>query len=148
MPKSAPARLRCESVASNCSEDLSQPSLSPATFQVVDSSVMRRSRETVHRHRKGAGPERDDAQPDADRKWSIENEPEEKEIAQLQARLKREADEPPESSTYPRHNSVRSDYHESYVEDRQRFKPMKPGENMSDSEWLERSKSLLKTTSL
>lgn len=89
---------------------------------------MRRSRERVHRHRKGAGPERDDAQPDADRKWSIENEPEEKEKAQHQAHLRGKTNEPPESSTYPRYNTVRSDYHESHVEDRETLEPEKPDE--------------------
>lgn len=89
---------------------------------------MRRSRETAHRHGKGQGPERDDAQPDADRKWSIENGPEEKEKASFLAHLKRKANERPESSTYPRYNTVRSDYHESYVEDREPLKPEKPDE--------------------
>lgn len=118
---------------------------------------MRRSRETVHRHGEGAGPERDDAQPDADRKWSIENGPEEKKKASFLAHLKRKANERPESSTYPRYNTVRSDYHESYVEDREPLKPEKPDEagfagpqgnahhfelqSDSDSEWTNSSTS-------
>lgn len=90
---------------------------------------MRRSRERVHSHRKGAGPEREDAQPDADRKWSIENEPEDgKENAQLQTRLGGKTDDPPESSTYPRYDIARSDYHESYVKDREPLEPEKPEE--------------------
>lgn len=97
---------------------------------------MRRSREKVHRDRKGARPERDDAQPDADRKWSIENEPEEeKEKAQLQGHLRGKTNESPESSTYPRHNTVKSDYHESYVEEREPLEPDKPDE--AGFEWPE-----------
>lgn len=89
---------------------------------------MRRSRETVHRHGEGAGPEQDDAQPDADRKWSIEDGPEKKEKASFLAHLKRKPNERFESSTYPRYNTVRSDYHESYTEDRDPLKPEKPDE--------------------
>lgn len=89
---------------------------------------MRRSRETVHRHGEGAGPERDDAQPDADRKWSIEDGPEKKEKASFLAHLKRKPNERFESSTYPRFNTVRSDCHESYTEDRKPLKPEEPYE--------------------
>lgn len=89
---------------------------------------MRRSRETVNCHGEGAGPERDDAQPDADRKWSIEDGPEKKEKASFLAHLKRKPNERFESSTYPRFNTVRSDCHESYTEDREPLKSEEPDE--------------------